>query len=101
MDFLDTLLKGIPSILNPDLIHALASMGHGDQIVLADANFPAASIAKEGCNSCPLLITSDGENIPELLDAILKLMPLETQDENSVRFHDSYRKYQLLLSRCV
>ena len=34
-------LKGIPKILSPDLLHALASMGHGDEIVLADANFPA------------------------------------------------------------
>ena len=34
-------LKGVPTILSPDLLHAIASMGHGDEIVLADANFPA------------------------------------------------------------
>lgn len=35
------LLRGIPKIISPDLLHVLASMGHGDEIVLADANFPA------------------------------------------------------------
>ena len=35
-------LKGVPKILSPDLLHAIASMGHGDEILLADANFPAA-----------------------------------------------------------
>lgn len=69
-------LKGIPSILSPDLLHALASMGHGDKIVIADANFPSASI----CNGeeSPRLVRADGHSIPHLLEAILKLMPLDT-----------------------
>ena len=40
------ILKGVSPLLSPDLLHVLASMGHGDTIVLADANFPAASVAK-------------------------------------------------------
>lgn len=40
-----TVLKGVPRVLNPRLLHVLASMGHGDELVLADANFPAAAIA--------------------------------------------------------
>lgn len=42
------MLKGIPRILTPDLLRVLAQMGHGDEIVIADANFPSASIAKAG-----------------------------------------------------
>ena len=72
----EMVLKGIPSILSPDLLHALASMGHGDKIVIADANFPSASI----CNGeeSPRLVRADGHSIPHLLEAILKLMPLDT-----------------------
>ncbi|CAG6017342.1 unnamed protein product [Menidia menidia] len=67
-------LKGIPSVLSPDLLHALAKMGHGDELVLADANFPAASI----CACGPKEIRADGLGIPRLLEAILKLFPLDT-----------------------
>ena len=60
-------LKGIPKILSPELLHTIASMGHGDEIVLADSNFPAASCCTEG----PKLIDASGLDIPELLEAIL------------------------------
>ncbi|XP_053306666.1 fucose mutarotase [Spea bombifrons] len=66
-------LKGVPSVLSPELLYALARMGHGDEIVLADANFPAASISQAG----PELIRADGLNIPTLLEAILHLFPLD------------------------
>jgi L-fucose mutarotase len=52
-------------------------MGHGDEIVIGDGNFPAASNAQR-------LIRCDGHNVPELLDAILKLMPLDTYVESPV-----------------
>ena len=69
-------LKGIPSVLSPDLLHVLASMGHGDKIVLADTNFPSSSICMgEGA---PRLICADGHMIPQLLEAILHLLPLDT-----------------------
>lgn len=65
------MLKGIPSILSPELLKVLMEMGHGDEIVLADANFPAVSNAQR-------LIRADGHNIPALLQAILQLFPLDT-----------------------
>jgi len=70
-----TILRGIPSILNPDLIYALARMGHGDELVLADANFPSASVAKH--TTLGKEIRCDGLSIPELLKAILELFPLD------------------------
>lgn len=69
------MLTGIPKIISPQLIKILMEMGHGDEIVIADANFPAASVAKETCTGeC---IYSPGAGTPEFLDALLKLMPLD------------------------
>jgi L-fucose mutarotase len=64
------MLKGIPSILSPDLLKVLMEMGHGDELVIADGNFPAASVAQR-------LVRGDGIKIPVLLEAILKLFPLD------------------------
>lgn len=64
------MLKKIPKILSPDLVHALMKMGHGDEIVLADANFPGHSLHTN-------VIRCDGLSIPPLLDAILELLPLD------------------------
>lgn len=65
------MLKNISSLLSPDLLKILAEMGHGDEIVLADSNFPAASHAA-------FLVRADGHSVPDLLTAILKLFPLDT-----------------------
>ena len=65
------MLKHIPSNLTPDLLKVLMEMGHGDEIVIADGNFPSASHANH-------LIRLDGLSIPEVLDSILKLFPLDT-----------------------
>ena len=65
------MLKGIPSILSPELLKILMEMGHGDEIVIGDGNFPAASNAQR-------LVRCDGHAVPELLDAMLQLMPLDT-----------------------
>ncbi|XP_043842505.1 fucose mutarotase isoform X2 [Dromiciops gliroides] len=73
-------LKGIPALLSPELLFALAKMGHGDEIVLADANFPTSSI----CRCGPLEVRADGLSIPQLLESILKLLPLDTYEPNSV-----------------
>ncbi|XP_018621562.1 fucose mutarotase [Scleropages formosus] len=67
-------LRGIPSAISPELLYALARMGHGDELVFADANFPSSSICKCG----PAEIRADGLHIPELLEAVLKLFPLDT-----------------------
>ena len=64
------MLKGIPSILSPELLKVLDEMGHSDEIVSADGNFPGASHAQR-------LIRLDGHNVPEILNAVLQLFPLD------------------------
>ena len=71
------MLIGIPKLLSPVLYKILMEMGHSDEIVLADANFPAASHAQR-------LVRCDGHPIPELLDAILQLFPLDQYVEHPV-----------------
>ena len=71
------MLKGIPSILSPELLKILMEMGHGDEIVIADGNFPSAEIAQR-------LVRLDGHGVPEILDAIMKFFPLDTYTENPV-----------------
>ena len=65
------MLKGLSPLLSADLLHALASMGHGDDIVLADANFPSATHAKR-------LIRMPGVGVAQVLDAVLSVTPLDT-----------------------
>ncbi len=65
------MLKGIPSILGPDLLHALRAMGHGDEIAIVDANYPAESAG-------PLVIRLDGHTASDALEAVLTLMPLDS-----------------------
>lgn len=64
------MLKGIPKILSPELLKILSEMGHGDEIVLADGNFPAESLN-------PRTVRADGHGAVELLKAILGLIPLD------------------------
>lgn len=71
------MLKGIPSIISPDLLKILHEMGHGDELVLGDANFPAASNAKR-------LVRCDGHDLISVLDAILQLFPLDIYVETPV-----------------
>lgn len=71
------MLKGISSIIPPELLKILMEMGHGDEIIIGDGNFPAASFAKR-------LVRCDGHGVPEVLDAILKLLPLDIYVEKPV-----------------
>lgn len=64
------MLKRIPPILSPELLHLIAQMGHGDELVIADANFPAATCANR-------LVRADGHGVPAILEAILQLFPLD------------------------
>lgn len=73
------MLKGIPEILSPELLKTLCEMGHGDVIVLADGNFPAESVGKD-----TRVIRCDGHGVPELLEAILKVIPTDTYVEYPV-----------------
>ena len=65
------MLRGLNPILSPDLLHALRAMGHGDEIALVDANFPAES-------SGPTCIRADGSDNSQILEAVLSVMPLDT-----------------------
>ncbi len=67
---------GIPKLISPEMMKVLMEMGHGDEIVLADGHFPAASHAQR-------LIRCDGHGIPELLEAILRFFPLDTYASHS------------------
>jgi L-fucose mutarotase len=71
------MLKGVPAILSPDLLKILAEMGHGDEIVIGDGNFPAASVARR-------LIRADGHGVPALLEAVLAVIPLDTYADPNV-----------------
>ncbi|OUP03555.1 fucose isomerase [Anaerofilum sp. An201] len=66
------MLKGVPAILSPQLLKVLCEMGHGDEIVIADGNFPAESMGKDA-----VVIRADGHGVPEILDAVLKMIPLD------------------------
>jgi L-fucose mutarotase len=68
------MLQGISPLLSPDLLHLLASMGHGDEVVLVDANFPTASTAA-GQSHPP--VTCLGVDTTTMLRAILPLFPLD------------------------
>lgn len=65
------MLKGIDALLTPDLLHALASMGHGDELALVDANFPAASVGRR-------VVQTAGADGPAALEAILSVFPVDT-----------------------
>lgn len=65
------MLKGIPKIIPPDLLKILCEMGHGDEIVIADGNFPAASMGKH-------VVYMKGNGAAEVLAEVLKLFPLDT-----------------------
>ncbi|QUI24945.1 L-fucose mutarotase [Vallitalea pronyensis] len=71
------MLKNIPSIVSPDLLKILMEMGHGDEIVISDGNFPAAAMAQR-------LVRLDGHGVPDILEAILALMPLDIYVEEPV-----------------
>jgi L-fucose mutarotase len=64
-------LKGISPSVSPELLYTIARMGHGDELVLADGNFPADSHAQR-------ILRADGLGVPELLEALLKLFPVDT-----------------------
>ena len=84
------MLKGIPKILPPALLKVLCEMGHGDTLVISDGNFPAESMGKDAT-----VIRMDGHGVPEILDAILQLFPLDTYVETPIwdTYFDTVQKY--------
>ena len=95
------MLRNIPAIISPELIHALMSMGHGEEIVFADADFPAGSYSKK-------IIRMDGVRIETLLEAILPFFPLDSFVEHPAITMDcsewgpepeSYERYRKIIRR--
>ena len=72
------MLKNIPPILSPELLKVLAEMGHSDRICLGDGNFPGSAMAKA---KNAIFLRADGHGVPEILDAILTVFPLDTYVE--------------------
>lgn len=64
------MLKNIPPLLGPDLLAILRAMGHGDEIAIVDANYPADAAG-------PVLVRLDGISATDILDAVLTLLPLD------------------------
>ena len=71
------MLKNVPKIISPELLKVLCEMGHGDEIVIGDANFPAETNGKR-------VVRADGLKGPELLEAILQLIPLATYSPENI-----------------
>lgn len=71
------MLKNIPHVISPDLLKILDEMGHGDEIVIGDGNFPAESIGKR-------TVRMDGHGGKEVLEAVLSLIPLDTYSEQNL-----------------
>lgn len=71
------MLKGIPKLFSPELLKTIMEMGHGDELVLADANFPSVTMGRR-------LVRCDGIPMPALLDAILSLFPLDQFEKTNV-----------------
>lgn len=71
------MLKKIPQNLSPELLRVLMEMGHGDEIVIGDGNFPAESMGQR-------VVRCDGQMVPELLASILELFPLDSYSEHQV-----------------
>ena len=74
------MLKNIPPILSPALLKVLCEMGHSDRLVISDGNFPAESMGLDA-----IVIRCDGHGVPELLDAILTVFPLDTYVDKPVQ----------------
>ncbi len=71
------MLKGIPPILSPELLKVLCEMGHTDELTIGDGNFPGHTYGKR-------VIRLDGHGVPEILDAILQVFPLDTYVDKPV-----------------
>ncbi len=70
------MLKNVPKIISPELLKVLCEMGHGDEIVIADGNFPSANLAKN-------LVRADGISACDMLNAVMQLFPLDQYDSNN------------------
>ena len=81
------MLLGVPEILSPELLKVLCEMGHSDRLVIADGNFPVESMGKNA-----VIVRCDGHGVPEILDAILTMIPLDTYVAVSYTHLDVYKR---------
>jgi L-fucose mutarotase len=98
------MLIGIPNVFSPDLLKILMEMGHSDEIVLADGNFPAASNARK-------LVRCDGLNILDLLGPILQFFPIDSyvdrpitlmaQDSGELSEPTIWKQYRKIIKKYV
>ena len=65
------MLKGLDALLSPDLLRVPAEMGHGDELVLVDRNFPVASCSRR-------VVRLDGATLPQAAQAVVSLLPIDT-----------------------
>ncbi len=94
------MLKKIPKFFPPELMKVLMEMGHGDEIVIVDGNFPAYSVNSK-------VIRVDGVDTPTLLKAVLEFLPLDTFSKNNIflmkptddHIPEVWNKYREVLSR--
>ncbi len=92
------MLKKIPDVISPDLMKILMEMGHGDEIVIADGNFPSYKFGVK-------VVRADGHGVPKILKAILEFFPLDTYSESNVILMDNgseekpsiWKKYEEIL----
>lgn len=71
------MLIGIPPLLSPDALHALRSMGHGDEVALVDCNYPSLEHARR-------LVRADGSSLTEVLAAVLTILPLDRASNGAI-----------------
>jgi len=74
-------LKGINPLLNAEVLHALRAMGHGDDLIIADTNFPSDSIARQ--TTLGTLLRIDQAAAADVVEAVLSVMPLDTFADDS------------------
>ncbi len=77
------MLKNVNPLLSPELLFVLAAMGHGDEIAVVDANFPADSVA--GSTRHGRVVSLPGTSMPQVVEAILSVLPLDESVETPVR----------------
>lgn len=75
------MLKGIHPLLNADVLHALRAMGHGDDLIICDTNFPADSVARQ--TRLGTLLRIDNTTAAEVAEAVLSVYPLDTFVDDS------------------
>ena len=86
------MLKNIDPLLTAELLSVLAAMGHGDELAVTDANFPADSVARGTCHG--RVVSLAGVSLPEAVGAILSVLPLDDFVDAPVRRMDHRRHAQ-------